>query len=30
VDEIQSHSKPIIEHCYRDSLLQNPDPDERE
>jgi hypothetical protein len=30
VDEIQSHSKPVIEHCYREFLLQNNDPDERE
>ena len=30
VDEIQSHSKPVIEHAYREFLLQNYDPDERE
>lgn len=30
VAEIQAHSKPVIEHCYRDFLLQNHDPDERE
>lgn len=30
VDEIQNHSRPIIEHCYRDFLLQNNDPEERE
>jgi hypothetical protein len=30
VDEIQTHSRPVIEHCYRDFLLQNHDPDERE
>jgi len=30
VDEIQNHSKPVIEHCYREFLLQNSDPDERE
>ena len=30
VDEIQCHSKPVIEHCYREFLLQNHDPDERE
>ena len=30
VDEIQSHSKPVTEHCYREFLLQNHDPDERE
>jgi hypothetical protein len=28
-DEIQAHSKPVIEHCYREFLLQNHDPDER-
>ena len=30
VDEIQSHSKPVIEHCYREFLLKNHEPDERE
>lgn len=30
VDEIQRHSKPVIEHCYREFLLQNHDPEERE
>lgn len=30
VDEIQTHSKPVIEHCYHDFLLQNHDLDERE
>ena len=30
VNEIQTHSKPVIEHCYRDFLLQNHDPEERE
>ena len=30
VDEIQDHSKPVIEHCYREFLLQNHGPDERE
>jgi hypothetical protein len=30
VDEIQNHSKPVIEHCYREFLLQNNDSDERE
>jgi len=30
VDEIQNYSKPVIEHCYREFLLQNHDPDERE
>jgi hypothetical protein len=27
---IQTRSSPVIEHCYRDFLLQNYDPDERE
>ncbi|HQQ34793.1 MAG TPA: hypothetical protein PK372_02475, partial [Rugosibacter sp.] len=30
VAEIQTHSKPVIEDCYREFLLQNHDPDERE
>lgn len=30
VDEIQTHSRPVIEHAYREFLLQNHDPDERE
>ena len=30
VDEIQTHSKPVIERCYRDFLLRDHDPDERE
>ena len=30
VDEIQTHSKPVIEHCYREFLFENQDPDERE
>lgn len=30
VTEIQAHSKPIIEHCFREFLLHNHDPDERE
>jgi hypothetical protein len=30
VDEIQGHSKPIIERCYRDFLVKGYDPDERE
>jgi hypothetical protein len=30
VDEIENHSRPVIEHCYREFLLQNHDPDERE
>lgn len=29
VGEIQTHSKPVIEHCYREFLLQSRDPDER-
>jgi hypothetical protein len=29
-DEIQTHSRPVIEHAYREFLLQNHDPDERE
>ena len=29
VDEIQAHSKPVIEHCYREFLIQNHDPAER-
>jgi len=29
-DEIQTHSRPIIECCYRDFLLQNHDPEECE
>lgn len=29
VDEIQAHSKPVIEHCYREFLIENHDPDER-
>ena len=29
VSEIQDHSKPVIEHCYREFLVQNHDPDER-
>jgi hypothetical protein len=29
VEEIQGHSKPVIEHCYREFLLQNSDADER-
>ena len=28
--EIQTHSKPVIEHYYREFLLQNHDSDERE
>ena len=30
VAEIQNHSRPAIEHCYREFLLQNHDPDECE
>lgn len=30
VDEIQTHSKPLIEQAYREFLLQNHDPEERE
>lgn len=30
VEEIQTHSKPVIEYCYRECLLQNRDPEERE
>ena len=30
VDEIQSHSRSVIEHCYRDFLLLNHAPEERE
>ena len=30
VAEIQTHSKPVIGHCYREFLLQNHDTDERE
>ena len=30
VEEIQTHSRPVIEHCYRDFLLQSHDPEERE
>lgn len=30
VDEIQDHSKPVIEHCYREFLLHNHDPESRE
>jgi len=29
VDEIQTHSKPVIEHCYREFLIKNHDPDLR-
>ena len=30
VDKIQTHSKPVIEHAYREFLLQNHNPEERE
>ncbi len=30
VDEIQTHSRPVIEHAYREFLLQSHDPEERE
>ena len=30
VAEIQTHSTPVIERCYREFLLQNHNPDERE
>ena len=30
VDDIQTHSRPVIEHCYREFLLRSHDPDERE
>ena len=30
VEEIQSHSTPVMEQCYREFLLQNHDPEERE
>ena len=30
VDEIQTHSKPVIERAYREFLLQNYDSEERE
>jgi hypothetical protein len=30
VAEIQNHSRPIIERCYRDFLLRSHDPEERE
>ena len=29
-DEIQTHSRPVIEHCYLEFLLQNHDSEERE
>lgn len=30
VDEIQTHSEPLIEHCYHEFLINNHDPEERE
>lgn len=30
VAEIQTHSKPLIKHCYREFLVQNSDAEERE
>ncbi len=30
VDEIQTHSEPVIEDCYREFLLHSHDPEERE
>src|SRR3989304_5525852 len=30
VDEIQTHSKPVIKHCFREFLLHSYDPEERE
>lgn len=30
VEEIQTHSRPVIEHCYGEFLRQNHDPDGRE
>ena len=30
VDDIQTQSKPVIEHCYQEFLLQSYDPEERE
>ena len=30
VDEIQTHSMPVIEHCYREFLLHSTGPEERE
>jgi hypothetical protein len=29
VNEIQTHSRPVIERCYREFLIENHDPDER-
>lgn len=30
VDDIQTHSKPVIGHCYREFLLRSRDPEERQ
>ncbi len=30
VEEIQTHSRPIIERCYREFLIHSADPEERE
>ncbi len=30
MNEIQTHSRPVIEHCYHSFLLGNHDPEERE
>lgn len=30
IDEIQTHSEPVIKQCYREFLLHNYDPEERE
>jgi len=30
VEDIQKHSRPVIEHCYREFLLRSYDPEERE
>ena len=30
MDEIQTHSKPVIERCYREFLERSADPEERE
>ena len=30
VDEIQIHSKPVIEHCYKNFLLESNNPDDRQ
>ena len=30
VDEIQTHSESVIEHCYQNFLLENNDTDDRE